>query len=136
MDITIAAKIINSVGLSLDIIGSFFVLVEVVKQFKGNEHKPIAERTWGETNPETAEYRKWKKSKYTHMRIGLCCLILGFSLQFASTWTAYFFQNSQTPKHITEKNIKEIPATTAVPVSVTLPNNTANKETTIDATKE
>jgi hypothetical protein len=86
MNQDIVPKIINSGGLIFDIIGSSFVAIEVVKQFKGNEHKPITERTWNEVDPETEEFKKWKKSKYLYMKIGLLFLVIGFLLQLISNW--------------------------------------------------
>lgn len=84
MNQDIISKLINSAGLFFDIIGSSFVAIEVVKQFKGKEHKPIDERTWSEVDPETEEFKKWKKSKYLYMKVGLLFLVFGFLLQIIS----------------------------------------------------
>lgn len=121
MDPILASKIINSVGLFLDIIGSSFVAIEVVKQFKGNEHKPVMERTWDENDPETEEFKKWKKSKYLFMKLGLLFLIVGFTLQIFSNWTGCFLKNTQTKNEIVEKIIKQAPSTTKPLLSVTPP---------------
>lgn len=112
MNPAILSKILNSIGLIFDIIGSSFVAIEVVNQFKGNEHKPVMERTWNETNPETKEFKKWKKSKYLFMKFGLLFLIIGFILQIFSNWTGYFLINNQTKNEMVEKSIKQLPDTT------------------------
>ena len=75
IDIRALPKIINSIGLLLDIICAWLVAVEVFK-FKGDKyHKP--DGTWRsafEGTQETDQFKKWEQNKYWYMKIGLTFL--------------------------------------------------------------
>lgn len=87
--------IINCIGLAFDIIGAWFIAIEVVYQYKGEKYlrriEPVVHRQ--NLSPqsrrvfhpeETDGYKSWEKSKHTKMWIGLILLTIGFSLQIYS----------------------------------------------------
>jgi hypothetical protein len=80
-------KIVNSIGLVLDIIGAWLVAIEVVKQFRGCKYSE--RRTWAqlvEGAKESEEYENWQILNHKWMLGGLVLLTIGFLLQLASNW--------------------------------------------------
>ena len=69
--------IINTVGLSFDILG-------VVLLFFYEPPKPETHARLLESAPSEEERKKHKKRKRLLSRLGLCLLIIGFSLQIIS----------------------------------------------------
>jgi hypothetical protein len=87
MDVNTMAKMINSVGLCFDILGAWFVAIEVVKQYKGKKYKD--QPTWNDIGAgpkESQEYEKWQMLNHKWMLRGLVMLTVGFLLQVASNW--------------------------------------------------
>ena len=119
-------KIINSVGLLLDIIGAWFIAFEVVKQYKGEKFF-VEAQTWddtlGKNSEEMPEYTAWEKSKYIKMWIGLILLTIGFSLQIYSNCINYpkgYVNNEITTSDT--KNI-EAPITETKETSIIIPDH-------------
>jgi hypothetical protein len=86
VDINIIAKIYNSIGLSFDIIGGFFVASEVVKKYKGVKFKSLAETFVDEPPDFSDTHKQWQKETYNRMKVGLTFLTVGFSLQIIAVW--------------------------------------------------
>lgn len=85
------AQLINSLGLVFDILGAWFVAVEVVRQFQGRRYGNG--EGWSSGNyvevqspQETSEYASYEIWKYSKMKWGLFFLTVGFLLQLASNW--------------------------------------------------
>jgi hypothetical protein len=76
------AKVVNSTGLLFDIVGAWFVVWEVVNQFRGNK----VGLNWDDTGQETYEFTQWENRKFTIMLLGLGCLTIGFILQIVSNF--------------------------------------------------
>ena len=76
------------IGLVFDIIGATFVAYEVVNQYHGKKFEPQIDPDIGIAFPpkETKEYLIWNIRKYFWMKIGLLCLIIGFTLQIIGSW--------------------------------------------------
>jgi len=84
MNIEITANLINSIGLFFDIIGAWFVAIEVFR-FKGKTHTdPIIYANGEFEQDETQAYKKDKTIKHKKIVFGLVLLILGFVLQIIS----------------------------------------------------
>jgi hypothetical protein len=82
-------------GILFDIVGACLVAWEVVHQYKGKRHIVPMGYTFGDyVRPqnveETKEYQRWEKNKYSKMKCGLWCLIIGFSMQLVSNWVNYW----------------------------------------------
>ena len=76
-------KVVNSIGLSFDIVGAWLVAWEVVRTFKGEQYKVLPLKMNGIIPPpdKTEKYEKYENNKYRKMWIGLICLTIGFILQ-------------------------------------------------------
>jgi hypothetical protein len=86
MNIEITPSLINSTGLTLDIIGVWLVAIEIVFQFKGQTLKdPTIYCDGSMTKPEdTEKYSRDKQIKHKAMWFGLILLTVGFALQITS----------------------------------------------------
>jgi rRNA processing protein Gar1 len=93
MNPDILQKVINSVGLTFDIIGAVMVAYEVVQQFKDQQYKdiPIQCSEVGIRPAKTVEFEKFELNKYRHIKIGLLFLFIGFVFQILSNWICYLF---------------------------------------------
>ncbi len=82
-------KILNSVGLFMDIIGAWLIAWEVYRQFKGKKYSkapPLPPPRAAGVARESDQYKRWGKKKYFRMAIGLGLLTIGFLLQIISNW--------------------------------------------------
>jgi len=80
-------QVLNSIGLGFDIYGSWLVLYEVVKRFKGNELLRTPTICGSSPAPEkTPEFKSWEDKRYRKMKLGLYILTLGFICQIISNW--------------------------------------------------
>jgi len=80
-------KTINSIGLLFDILGAWFVAIEVVRKFKGEKYEKDPSLYAADKPPyDSAEYKKWESSKFIFMWLGLAFLTIGFILQISSNW--------------------------------------------------
>ena len=81
--LTNTIPLLNVVGIAFDIIGAFLVASEVVRQFRGKQHRDQFTFDSGVAFApvETDQYKAWAHLKTRTMQIGLACLVLGFSLQ-------------------------------------------------------
>lgn len=86
-------KIINSLGLVLDIIGACLVAWEVVDQYNGNQYEeaPLIANGVIPAPNKTSDFNKWEHKKYKKMKAGLGFLFFGFLLQILSNWTCLIF---------------------------------------------
>lgn len=80
------SKIINSIGLVFDIVGAWYVAIEVLNQYKDNLYNTQMFDDVGNALVKKPEYEKWEYKKYLYMKIGLFMLTLGFLFQIASNW--------------------------------------------------
>jgi|GEM_PF-2063489 len=90
MDAKTISKIINSIGLCVDIAGVWLVAIEVVKQYKGKKFRENP--TWNDVidgPKESLGYEKWQILNHKLMLLGLALLTLGFLLQVVSNWIEY-----------------------------------------------
>ena len=78
---------INTIGLIFDIVGAWFVAIEVVRKFRGEKYE-IDPTLYGADKPpwDSKEYKKWESSKFKFMWFGLICLTIGFGLQISSNY--------------------------------------------------
>ncbi|HDY86992.1 MAG TPA: hypothetical protein ENH82_02620 [bacterium] len=115
----ITYKIVNSVGLFLDIIGAWFIAFEVVKQYKGQKFF-VEAQTWDDTfgkyPEELPEYTAWEKSKYIKMWIGLFLLTIGFSLQIYSNLFLQGNKNNVIITNDTKNIVSPITETKEAPI--------------------
>ena len=83
--------IINIIGLLFDIIGACLVAWEVSCQYKGLKFKEVGSARCGadDEDPQTDEYKKYEKSKFKFMKIGLGILVFGFFLQIFSNYLQF-----------------------------------------------
>jgi hypothetical protein len=82
-----AVPFLSIIGILFDIVGAFFVAIEVVSQFHGEKYKhgPAFAAGTGPVAPppprETDEFAAWDRVKFKKMRLGLILLVVGFVLQ-------------------------------------------------------
>lgn len=121
-------KIVNSVGLFLDIIGAWFIAFEVVKQYKGEKFFVEAQTyddTIGKYPEETPGFTAWEKSKYIKMWIGLSLLTIGFSLQIC---TGLFLQGNKNNVIVTnETKYIDAPIAKTKKMSIIIPEHITTK---------
>ena len=91
MEIIYNQYILNIIGLSFDMLGAILVAWEVASQFKGKKFHDIGQAQCSNItySPETEEYQKYIGTKEKKMKIGLACLLFGFSLQIVSNFISY-----------------------------------------------
>jgi hypothetical protein len=79
---------VNSIGLLFELIGAWFIVWEVFNQYTGTLFgRPKYFDTSDPYPPTTSQrYRDWEKQKYNKIKIGLCCLTLGFVMQIIANW--------------------------------------------------
>ena len=121
MKMNITPNIINSIGLFFDILGAWFVAIEIVYQYKGKTHnEPTIYCNGAFKQDEIPEYTKDKKIKHKAMKFGLALLTAGFVLQIisnhlpmelnkTSTKSETTLQYQKAPKKHPENN--QLPAT-------------------------
>lgn len=88
MEPVLTQKLLNSIGLFMDIVGAFLVASEVVRKFHGI--KLTVGQSWDTmTDPpkETEEFKSWSERTFWIMKLGLFFLTVGFLLQIAANWT-------------------------------------------------
>ena len=81
---------LNSLGLIFDMLGAIFIAYEIWSPFKGKKYRDDV--TFDESSEpvrETNIFSNWESRKYKLMFIGLCLLVVGFSLQLASNFTTH-----------------------------------------------
>lgn len=84
-------QIVTSAGLCADIVGAIFVAVEVVRQFPGPAYRTTVSTMFdpqvaSSRTRKTPEFEQWESWKYSRMKWGLGCLLVGFVLQFIGVW--------------------------------------------------
>jgi len=79
-------QVINTTGLSFDILGAICVATEVIKKYKGPEYKDMGEQKIIGSFEKETKFLKWEQTKFSTMSRGLIYLILGFCLQIISAW--------------------------------------------------
>ena len=91
MEIIYNQYILNIIGLSFDMLGAVLVAWEVSRQFKGKKFHNIGQAQCSDISysPETEEYKKYTSTKENKMKLGLACLLFGFSLQIISNILTY-----------------------------------------------
>ncbi len=121
MTTEITAKIINSIGLILDIVGAGLVAWEALYRHEGTKfgRPKYQDAADNASYPprESPTYKKLEQDKYRKMKIGLWVLLVGFVFQIASNWLPYFIENKTTPKNSQETTI---PRTPTKPTQLTL----------------
>jgi hypothetical protein len=93
------AQIINTIGISLTMIGAILIAVDVTRQYKGKKFGVSAgvSRTdylgsdgtpvvVGQNAYETKEYKQWQRTYYILMFSGLLGLLLGGVFQIIACW--------------------------------------------------
>lgn len=87
----IIAKIINSFGLGVDIVGACLVAWDVFVQNKYNKYNAQMFDDIGSQPKINPEYERAENIKYQKMKIGLVMMAFGFLFQLFSNWTCLFF---------------------------------------------
>lgn len=87
MHLLLNPKFLNSLGLTFDIFGAWFVAIEVVHKFKGGKYYKDPSLYAADMPPcDSDEYKKWEFFKYKYMWLGLALLTIGFIMQICSNW--------------------------------------------------
>lgn len=93
------SQIINTAGIILTMTGAIFIAVDVTRQFKGKKFNVSASVSVtnyfgsqgtpivaGQKAYETEEFKKWQKTNFYLMLIGLLLLLIGGVFQIIACW--------------------------------------------------
>lgn len=78
----------NMLGISMDMVGAYFVAYEVVRKFQGEKYEasigssPIGSVPTNDPPTEAEPFRLFESRRFRNMKIGLFFLTFGFILQF------------------------------------------------------
>jgi hypothetical protein len=88
--------IVNTVGVSLTMIGALLIAVDVTRQYKGHPYEPIVQSFQDSEGiddigiiqqpPKTPEYSKWESTNKKLMLVGLILIFMGGILQICASW--------------------------------------------------
>lgn len=87
---------INTIGVSLTMIGALLIAVDVTRQYKGHPYEPIVQSFQDSDSfddvgivlqpPKTTEYLKWESTNKKLMLAGLILIFTGGILQIWASW--------------------------------------------------
>lgn len=80
---------LSGIGISLVLIGAWFVAYEVVRKFEGDTHGAIAPTGGSVHSWKLASFKSWEKRRNKAMWIGLALITIGSLLQISGL----FFQS-------------------------------------------
>lgn len=88
--------IINTVGVSLTMVGALLIAVDVTRQYKGYQYEPIVQYfsdLEGDDDmgivqrpPKTNDLIKWERTNRKLMLAGLIAIVVGGALQIWASW--------------------------------------------------
>jgi hypothetical protein len=96
MNIDTCQAIVNTIGISLTMIGAVLIAVDITRYFKGHANEPLVQQDPDSDDSEdmaiviqpskTKEYLQWEKTNLRLMFWGLVAILLGGALQIWASW--------------------------------------------------
>ncbi len=93
-----STQIINTIGISLTMIGAILIAVDVTRQYKGKKIDVSpgivlggymgggGNIVAGQDAKETEEYKQWQKINFRLMAFGLAGILIGGFFQIVACW--------------------------------------------------